>query len=105
MVMHKRQVLVEPLFAEGKMWHGLRRFRLRRLERVNIEALLIASAQNLKRLLRWRARGLKPAPAMAVFQPLTEEKPSLCVQMALRIEAARPQCRSRPRALGPMPAL
>ena len=27
--MRKRQVWVEPLFAEAKDWHGLRRFRLR----------------------------------------------------------------------------
>jgi hypothetical protein len=27
----KRTVWVEPLFAEGKDWHGMRRFRLRRL--------------------------------------------------------------------------
>jgi transposase len=52
--MRKRQVWVEPLFAEAKLWHGLRPFRLRRLEKVNGEALLIASGQNLKRLLsRW----------------------------------------------------
>ena len=37
--MRKRQVWVEPLFAEAKDWHGLRRFRLRRLWRVNCEAL------------------------------------------------------------------
>ncbi len=30
--MHKRQVWVEPLFAEAKDWHGLRRFRLRGME-------------------------------------------------------------------------
>ena len=30
----KRTVWVEPLFAEGKDWHGMRRFRLRRLWRV-----------------------------------------------------------------------
>jgi transposase len=47
----KRQVWVEPLFAEAKAWHGLRRFRLRGLEQVNSEALLIAAGQNLKRLL------------------------------------------------------
>ena len=43
--MRKRQVWVEPLFAEGKQWHGMRRFRLRGLRRVNSEALLIASGQ------------------------------------------------------------
>lgn len=53
----KRQVWVEPLFAEGKAWHGLRRFRLRGLEHVNGEALLIAAGQNLKRLLSWRGWG------------------------------------------------
>jgi transposase len=47
----KRQVWVEPLFAEAKLWHGLRRFRRRGLENVNIEGLLIAAGQNLKRWL------------------------------------------------------
>ncbi len=47
--LRKRQVWVEPLFAEAKDWHGLRRFRLRLLWRVNIEALRIAAGQNLKR--------------------------------------------------------
>ena len=45
-------VWVEPLFAEGKDWHGMRRFRLRRLWWVNCEALMIASGQNLNRLLK-----------------------------------------------------
>jgi hypothetical protein len=64
--MRKRQVWVEPLFAEAKQWHGLRRFRLRGLERVNGEALLIAAGQNLKRLLsRWGWRR-RPFPSGAV---------------------------------------
>ena len=33
--MRKRKVWVEPLFAEAKDWHGLRRFRLRGLDKVN----------------------------------------------------------------------
>jgi hypothetical protein len=52
--MRKRRVWVEPLFAEAKDWHGLRRFRLRRLEKVNSEALLTFTGQNLKRLLSHR---------------------------------------------------
>ena len=47
--MRKRKVWVEPLFAEAKDWHGMRRFRLRLLWRVNMEALRIATGQNLKR--------------------------------------------------------
>jgi hypothetical protein len=34
--MRKRQVWVEPLFAEAKLRHGLRHFRRRGLENVNI---------------------------------------------------------------------
>jgi hypothetical protein len=60
--MRKRKVWVEPLFAEGKQWHGMRRFRLRRLWRVNGEALLLAAGQNLKRLLQQRGRGRRPFP-------------------------------------------
>jgi hypothetical protein len=47
----KRQVWVAPLFVEAKEWHGLRRLRLRGLESANIQGLLIAAGQNLKRLL------------------------------------------------------
>jgi len=61
----KRSVWVEPLFAEAKDWHGLRRFRLRRLWRVNIEALRIAAGQNLKRLLSQRGWGRRPFPCGA----------------------------------------
>jgi hypothetical protein len=61
--MRKRKVWVEPLFAEAKDWHGLRRFRLRGLEKVNGEALLIAAGQNLKRLLSGRGWGRRPFPS------------------------------------------
>jgi len=64
--LRKRQVWVEPLFAEGKDWHGMRRFRLRRLWRVNCEALMRAAGQNLKRLLQKRGWGRRPCPAEAV---------------------------------------
>jgi len=77
--LRKRQVWVEPLFGEGKQWHGMRRFRLRRLWRVNCEALVIASGQNLKRLLQKRGWGRRPFPteAMAMIPtPNEEPKPS-----------------------------
>jgi hypothetical protein len=60
--MRKRQVWVEPLFAEAKLWHGLRRFRRRGLENVNIEGLLIAAGQNLKRFLAATGWGRRHAP-------------------------------------------
>jgi transposase len=58
----KRQVWVEPLFAEAKEWHGLRRFRLRGLANVNILGLLVAAGQNLKRLLAATGWGRRHAP-------------------------------------------
>ena len=63
--MRKRSVWVEPLFGEAKAWHGLARFRLRGLWKVNVEALLIAAGQNLKRLLRKRGWGRRPFPTGA----------------------------------------
>jgi DDE family transposase len=60
--MRKRKVWVEPLFAEGKQWHGMRRFRMRGLWRVNTEALLTAAGQNLKRLLQQRGWSRRPFP-------------------------------------------
>ncbi len=64
--MNKRKVWVEPLFAEAKDWHGMRRFRLRLLWRVNCEALRIAAGQNLKRLLKKRGWGRRPFPTEAM---------------------------------------
>jgi transposase len=60
--MRKRQVWVEPLFAEAKDWHGLRRLRLRGLENANIQGLLIAAGQNLKRWLATTGWGRRHAP-------------------------------------------
>jgi transposase len=66
----KRAVWVEPLFGEAKEWHGSSRFRLRGLEKVNSEALLIASGQNVKRLLSFGAKGpRRPAQVGALRRP------------------------------------
>jgi len=79
--MRKRQVWVEPLFGEAKAWHGLARFRLRTLLKVNIEGVLIATGQNLKRLLSWHGWGRRPWPGgapglrivgtLSFFRPMT----------------------------------
>jgi transposase len=58
----KRQVWLEPLFAEAKEWHGLRRLRLRGLTNANIQGLLIAAGQNLKRRLAETGWGRRHAP-------------------------------------------
>jgi Transposase DDE domain len=63
--LNKRKVWVEPLFAKGKQWYGMGRFRLQRLWRVNCETLMIASGQNLKRLLQKRGWERRPFPTEA----------------------------------------
>ena len=77
--MRKRHVWVEPLFADAKEWHGLRRFRLRGLEKVNSEALLIAAGQNLKRLLSRWGWGRRPFPSGAAGAVLPALPPSLAL--------------------------
>jgi transposase len=74
--LRKRRVWVEPLFGEAKDWHGMRRFRLRRLKKVNIEALLIASGQNIKRLVAARERGPRKLAQAAALRP--PDPVSLC---------------------------
>jgi hypothetical protein len=77
--MRKRQVWVEPRFAEAKAWHGLRRFRLSGLERVNGEAILIAAGQNLKCLLSrwgWKRRSF-PAGGAGIVLPALPLRPAL----------------------------
>ena len=69
--LRKRAVWVEPLFAEAKDWHGLRRFRLRRLEKVNTEALLTAAGQNVKRLVAARDRSPRHFAQAAALRPTT----------------------------------
>jgi hypothetical protein len=74
--MRKRQVWVEPLFAEAKAWHGLRRFRLRGLAKVNSQAQLIAAGQNLKRLLSRLGWGRRPWPSGAAGVVLPAARPA-----------------------------
>ena len=69
--LRKRKVWVEPLFAEAKSWHGMRRFRLRTLRRVNAEALLVAAGQNVKRLLAFGGPPSRPKPVGVLLLPVT----------------------------------
>jgi len=68
--MRKRKVWAEPPFAEAKRWHGMERFRLRGLERVNVETLLVAAGQNIKRLLLFGGRRPRKPAQVAALCPL-----------------------------------
>ena len=83
----KRKVWIEQLFAEGKLWHGMRRFRMRTLEKVNIEALMIAAGQNIKRLLSFGDHGPRKLAQGAALR---------CPQLTLvRTDRTAWRCRSR----------
>jgi Transposase DDE domain len=74
--MRKRKVWVAPFFAEGKAWHGLRRLRLRGLENANVQGLLIAAGQNLKRFLAATGWGRRIAPCGSlVALPKPSQRP------------------------------
>ena len=66
------------LFGEAKDWHGSRRFRLRTLEKVNAEALLIAAGQNVKRLLTFGERGPRRGAQVAALRQPSPHPYELC---------------------------
>jgi transposase len=74
--LRKRKVWIEPLFAEAKQWHGLAKFRLRRLWRVNIQALVIAAGQNLKRYLAAKGWGRRHGPTGSLWASFQPDRPS-----------------------------
>ncbi len=53
-----RQITTEPLFAEAKENHGLSKFMTRGIEKAKKNSILIASIQNLKRLMMFCKRKL-----------------------------------------------
>jgi len=55
--MPARMRVIRPA-GEAKQYHCLTRFRLRRLPKVNIEGLMVAAGQNLKRLIKHRRERL-----------------------------------------------
>jgi transposase len=75
--MRKRSVWIEPLFGEAKQWHQLTQFRLRRLRKVNIQALLVAAGQNIKRLLRTKQPWLPLLAPQAAALPIPFPEPML----------------------------
>ena len=51
--LRRRCTVVEPLIADGKEKHGLRRAQFRGRGNMLIQALLTATVLNIKQLVRW----------------------------------------------------
>lgn len=75
----KRSVWVEPMFGEAKQWHNL--FRWRGLLKVNMQALLTADGQNIKRLLKHTPSHHCPEPLIPKANALP--RPSLDFMAAI----------------------
>ena len=54
-----RQITTEPLFAEAKENHGLSKFMTRGIQKAKKNSMLIASVQNLKRLINFGKKKLQ----------------------------------------------
>lgn len=65
--MGKRKVWIEPLFSEAKDWHGVCLFHEQGPDNVNIEGLLVAAVQNLKRFLSTTGWGRHHAPSRSLM--------------------------------------
>lgn len=48
----ERMWKIEGIFAEAKQLHGLSKARYRGIEKVQIQAYMVASVQNVKRLIK-----------------------------------------------------
>lgn len=64
----RRKTLIEVLFGIAKTFHGLSRAKMRGLEKMEIQALLTASALNLKKLVLDKSgSGSRRFPFTALF--------------------------------------
>ena len=64
-LMRRRKIRAEGSFADATNRHGYKRARWRGLVRVTIQNLLIATIQNLRKLIRWNGRPGRSAARMA----------------------------------------
>lgn len=63
-----RQINTEPLFAEAKANHGLLKFMTRGLEKAKKNSIMIASVQNLKRIMKIRQKKIPNKSAVELIQ-------------------------------------
>ncbi len=59
-IYEKRKETIERVFADMKEKHGMRWTTLRTKRRVQMQAMLVFAAMNLKKLANWRWRGKNP---------------------------------------------
>jgi transposase len=99
-LIRQRKAWVETVFGDGKERRGLRRARCRGLDAVRIQALLTATAQNIRTLALHRPAGPAPSPAHASTDPGHRLLPYLRRSRHSSCAPGRPTPR-RPRSLCP----
>ncbi len=81
----------EPLFGEAKMYHGLQKFMTKGLEKCQKNSIIIASVQNLKRLLGIKKSKMRVAISQQnyLFEFIIEKlKRLFTLELHLTIESA-----------------
>lgn len=91
----RARVRIERTFAEAKDDHGLRRARGYGLETMNIQALITAITQNLKRLAVHTHPDLGNVQARALFVAHRRVASSLCASLAPIARSLRPALSQR----------
>lgn len=77
-----RKTVSEGLFAEAKLYHGLRKFMTRGIDKAQKRSYMIASVQNLKRLIgqiRRRIKGAVKIVDTILFDTLCRNNFELCL--------------------------
>jgi transposase len=103
-LIRQRKAWVETVFGDGKERRGLRRARCRGLDAVRIQALLTATAQNVRKLaLRCPVAPLPaatPAPTASYYGPMAPYGApagrSRCLRHTYRPERHSARCQRRP---------
>ena len=88
-LIRQRKAWAETVFGDGKERRGLRRARCRGLDAVRIQALLTATAQNIRKLALRRPAGPASSPASA--------QPTRCGAPVARVRRPRRSRQSSPR--------
>jgi len=89
----------EHVFAEAKTCHGMHRSRVRGCGRLQVQADLVATVQNLKRLVSYRSRKRRGAAQAAQVQGFRGTSQHACGHRSGSVVGSRRQNRPAPRAV------
>jgi IS5 family transposase len=88
-LMRRRKYKIEGSFADAANQHGYKRARWRGLIWITVQNLLIATVQNIRKLVRWAGRPFAPASIAAAATPANTAGNALGRQNRVEVRALR----------------